>query len=149
MILDSVIAALVSAFDEAVTPTVFDGPVPPAVNKGDFVLVGSTSEDGEDGASGDLILSDLGPGTWHDESGEVVCSAVSWSGGTDIAARRAAATQLATQCTTAVHADRTLGGLLTEPGLAQVSTFAYLVRQSAEGVFCRVTFTVTYSHLNT
>lgn len=150
MILNSVIAALVTAFRTAVSPTsVVDGPVPTSVNKSEYVLVGSTGDEGENGATVDLTLSDLGPGTWHDESGLVVCSAWSWSGGTDLAAKRATALQLATSCTAAVHMDRGLGGLLVAPGLAQTSDLGLLVQQTDKGGLCRVTFTVTYSHLNT
>lgn len=149
MILHSVIAALVTRFNTAVTPTAYDGPVPAAVNDPDYVLVGSTGEDGEDGATVDLELSDLGPGNWHSESGEVVCAAVSWSGGKDVDARRAVASQLAADCAASVHSDRTLGGLLDGDGLAQVSGFRYRAHQFAEGALVRVTFSVTYSHLNT
>lgn len=149
MILHDVIAALVTRFDAAVTPSVYDGPVPPAVNKQDYVLVGSAGEDGEDGATVDLELSDLGPGNWHSETGDITCSAWSWSGGTDVSARRSTATQLAEDCAAAVHTDRTLGGLLDGDGLAQVGAFQYRAHQFAEGALVRVTFSVTYSHLNT
>lgn len=149
MILPQVISALVSIFDNATSATVYDGPVPPAANKTDFVLVGSSAEEGEDGATVTQDLSDLGPGTWLAEGGEVICSFWSWSGGTDIAARRTAAAASATACADAVAADRSLGGLLTEPGIAQVSDFRYHAEQRAEGALCRFTFSVLYSHLHT
>ena len=149
MILHTVITTLTTTFNAAIVPTVYDGPVPAAVNATDYGLVGSTGEDGEEGATADLTLSDLGPGTWHDEAGEVVCAFVSWSGSNDVVARRLAALNMASACADAVHADRTLGGLLTEPGLAQVSAFRYGAHQFKEGALVRVTFTVTYSHLNT
>lgn len=150
MILPDVISRLGTMFTTAVSPVaVFDGPVPPAANKTDFVLVGSTGDDFEDGATVGRVLSDLGDGTWFDESGEVFCSAWSWSGDTNIAARRTAVTTMATACAAAVAADRSLGGLLVAPGLALVSDFRYQPRQSAEGALVRLIFSVTYTHLNT
>lgn len=148
MILNSVILALVDLFDASVTATVYDGPVPSSVNKGEFVLVGSTGED-EDGAFVETELSTLGAGDWIEETGEVVCSAWSWSGGTDLTAKRVAAAALAADCAAAVAADRTLGGLLVAPGLAQVSAFQYQPRQTTDGAICRFTFSVTYRHVNT
>ena len=148
MILNAVLLALVSRFDGAVAAPVYDGPVPAAVNNGDFVLVGSTGED-EDGAAVDLELSEMGPGTWLNETGEVVCSFWSWTGGTNLPARRAAASALATACAAAVAADRTLGGLLVAPGLAEVSTIRYQPRQTSDGAICRFTFSVLYRHVNT
>lgn len=148
MILNSVIAALVALFDAAVSASVFDGPKPAAVNKGDFVLVGSNGEEGDVGATVDQSLSDLGPGTWLEEVGEVVCSFWSWSGGTDTAARRTAAFNLATACADAVAADRRLGGLIVGPGIAEVSALSYQSQQTADGAICRFTFSVTYRHTN-
>lgn len=147
MILDSIIPYLVTMFDAAVASPVFDGPKPVAVNHGEFVLVGSTGEE-DDGARFEMAASDLGPGSWFDEFGEVVCSAWSWSGGTDIVARRAKALALASACVTAVHADRRLGGLCLEPG-AVVSDLSYQPRQSDTGAIVRVVFSVTYKALNT
>lgn len=148
MILNAVVLALVDLFDTAVSATVYDGPVPTSVNESSFVLVGSTGDD-DDGAFVETELSTLGDGTWIDEAGEVVCSAWSWSGGTDLAAHRVIAGGLAADCAAAVAADRTLGGLLVAPGLAQVSAFQYQPRQTTEGAICRFTFSVTYRHVNT
>lgn len=147
MILDQVITKLVTIFTTA-GATTYDGPVPTSVNKTDYVLVGSDAEDG-DGAVVELIESDLGPGTWVDETGEVVCSAWSWSGGTNIAACRAAAEATAVACIAAIRADRTLGGLLTGPRLAEVSVLRYEPKQTSKGAICRFTFSVLYRHLNT
>lgn len=148
MILDDVIAALVAKFSTAVDVPVHDGPVPTSVNSGEFVLVGSTGDD-EDGAAVDLGLSSMGPGTWTDEAGEIVCSTWSWGGGTDLAVRRSAALGLAVACADALAADRTLGGLLQAPGLGEVRTFRYEPRQTKEGAICRIVFSVDYIHVNT
>lgn len=83
------------------------------------------------------------------ESGEVVCSAWSYSGGTDLSARRLAALDLASTCAATVNGDRELGGLLVPPGLASAGEFRYQPRQTPEGAICRVVFTVAYSSLIT
>lgn len=149
MILNEVIAALVTMFRDAVPVNVYDGGDPTSVNQGDFVLVGSTGILDEDGAIVTREGSTLGAGEWADEDGEVLCSSWSWTGGTDMAARRAAALVNANLCVDAIAADRTLGGLLVNPGLAQVTELRYQPRQTAEGTQCRILFSVSYSHLNT
>lgn len=149
MILTTVIGKLIEAFAPATGVDVFDGPVPTAVNKTRYVLVGSNGEENEDGATVTDELSNLGPGGWHDEAGQIVCSAWSWSGGTRMQDARDDALTLANACIAAVHADRTLDATLTPPGLAEVSDLRCLMRQGTSGAMCRATFTVTYSHLDT
>ena len=148
MILEDVIAKLLELFAPAAGVDVYDGPVPTAANKDRYVLVGSSAED-EDGATVTSELSNLGPGQWHDEAGQIVCSAWSSSGGTRMQDVRRDALELANRCVDAIYADRTLGGVLTPPGLAEVTDHRCLMRQMTSGALCRVTFTVTYSHLNT
>jgi hypothetical protein len=148
MILEEVVSRLVTMFDAAVSVRVFDGPVATAASNETFVAVGSSGED-EDGIVVDLVLSDLGPGGWVDESGEIVCSAWSWSGGTDVASRRAAAVALAVTCANTVRADPQLSGLLVKPGRADVSAVQVRSQQTDKGALCRASFTVAYSHLST
>jgi hypothetical protein len=149
MILDTVIDRIGTLFAATVAPVqVFDGPKPPSVNSNRYVLVGSEGDETGDAATVSLEPSDLGPGTWLDESGEITCSAWSWSGGTDIAARRGEALDLAESCVTALQGDRTLTGLLIAPGVV-VSELRYLPVQFNTGPLVRVSFTVAYSHTNT
>ena len=147
MILGDVISRLVTLYDAAVTSVVYDGPKPEAVNQARYVLVGSDAED-ESGATADLSPSDTGPGNWWDEFGEVVCSAWSHYGGTDIATCRTQALSDAEACIAAVHADRSLNGLLNTPG-ATTSAVSVSARQSQTGALVRVTFTVAYTALIT
>lgn len=149
MILDAVIDVLVSIFDAALSVDVYDGPNPIAANKGDFVLVGSTGEE-EDGATVEQEPSDLGPGTWLDESGEVICSAWSWTGSdaSTVPARRAAALSYVDACSDAIAANRSLGGVLGQ-GTAVVTGIRYQTRVAPEGTTVRVLFTVAYQTLNT
>lgn len=147
MILGDVIARLVSLYDAAVTTVVYDGPKPEAVNQSRYILVGSDGEGG-DGASADLEPSDTGPGSWWDERGEITCSAWSHYGGTDLATCRAQALADAEACLAAVHADRSLNGLLNTPG-ATTSGVTISARQTPTGALVRVTFTVAYQALVT
>lgn len=147
MILNEAINYLGVLFTAAVRPIpVFDGPKPPAVNNQQFVVVGSAGDD-DDGAVLDLTPSTLGPGDWLDESGEIICSAWSWSGDTDVASRRAEALAAAGACVAAVQADRTLGGLLIDE--ATVGNLRYQAVQFKEGALVRASFSVTYLGLNT
>jgi hypothetical protein len=147
VILSEVIDRLVDIFDTALSVPVYDGPVPTASNHAAFLAVGASGTDDE-GATADLEPSTTGPGTWHDESGSVTCSAWAWSGGTDIAARRAEALTIAEGALAALWADRTLGGLLVTPG-AVSSAVTYDARQTDSGPIVRVTFTVAYQALVT
>lgn len=147
MILGDVIARLVTLYGNAVTSVVFDGPKPEAVNQPRYVLVGSDGE-GDDGASADLEPSGTGPGSWWDERGEVVCSAWSHYGGRDVTTCRTQALADAEACLAAVHADRSLTGLLNTPG-ATTSGVTVSARQTSSGAIVRVTFTVAYTALVT
>lgn len=147
MIVGDIIARLVTLYDAAVTSVVFDGPKPEAVNQPRYVLVGSDGE-GDDGITAELEPSTTGPGSWWDERGEIVCSAWSHYGGTDMETCRAQALADAEACLAAVHTDRSLGGLLNTPG-ATTSGVTVSARQTPSGALVRVTFTVAYQALVT
>ena len=149
MILPQVIEYLVTTFRTVTAFPVFDGPVPAAANQPDAVLVGSAGDDDVDGIVVERPASDLGPGTWREEIGEILCSAWSWDGGDNMTARRSAAVAAAEACIAAVESDRSLGGLLTPPRLAEVLEVRYLPLQSPSGAIVRVIFTVTYRTLVT
>lgn len=142
--LGPVMAALVTTFDAATTATVYDGPVPTSDGPTEYVLVGSTGEDDDDDATLDAVVSAMGPGNWHDETGEIRCSAWAWSGDTDIATVRNQAVALFEVCREAVEDDRTLGSTLPLNGLAEVGGAALRQQQTTAGAICRVVFTVRY-----
>lgn len=147
MILDPAILWLLSTFRGATSWPVFDGPVPTSINHQQFVLVGSTGEE-EDGATIDRPESNLGPGGWREEVGDIVCSAWSYSGGTDIATRRANAMSTTAALIAAVEADPSMGGLLTAPRRAEVLDVRYQPRQTDTGAIVRIIFSVTYRSLD-
>jgi hypothetical protein len=147
-----VVSYLVTSFQTAATALaftpavkVFDGLPGNIIPSGAAVLVGSTGED-DDGGIVETVPSLLGPGTWHEENGRVICSA--WSSLTGNAAARLEALTVAQACVNAVHADRTLGGLLLLP-TAVGSELRYQPRPTDSGVAVRVLFTVSYEALIT
>lgn len=140
----------------AATPNVkvFDGPVPrgPAPPT-KFVLVGSDGgetgyESGEDGLVSRQAASRLG-NNWRDEAGDVLCAAWAWSGDTNLAPLRAAVTAITDAIETAIQTDRSLGGVLEHPGLAEVTEVRFTDAQTPKGAVSRAVFTVSYGALLT
>lgn len=139
--LPGVITALVALFDATVDVPVYDGPTVTGDRPTSYVMVGDPEDES---GSLTLELSSLGPGTWQDESGEVVCSAAVGSGDTDVASARATAFALFEQLRDAVNADRTIGGALALNPLGQVGRASLVQQQTTEGVVVVVTFAVPY-----
>lgn len=143
---DEVIAALVARFTAALPDVrVFDGPPATTTPMRDWLIVGSDGDDG-DAAEVDQAESSLGPGGWVDESGEVTCSAWSFSGSTDVATRRAGALAVVEACEAALSADPSLGGLLVAGRARSAPSRLRLNEQQVSGgALARVVFTVTYT----
>lgn len=133
---------------------VFDGPMTHTTPPKRFLLVGTDGGDDGSGANDDgssirQELSDLGPGTWRAEDGEVVCSAWAWSGDTKFEPLRTAVAAITDACETVV-ADRTLGGILPPPAFgAEFGTVRFREEQTPSGAVVRAVFTVTYGALLT
>lgn len=140
--LPGVITALVALFDSTLDVPVYDGPTVTGDRPLSYVMVGSAEDES---ASLTFELSTLGPGTWHDEAGEVVCTIASGSGGSDAATARATALALLEQIRDAITADRTLGGALPLNGLGLVGRASLTQMQTSEGVMALVSFAVPYS----
>lgn len=141
-------AALKTALTAAVSVPVYDSGDLVGDDARAFVVIGDPSDEG-DTATADQELSDLGGNRWRVESGDVGCFIEVWDGGTNIAPLRTEAKALLTACMDAVKSDPTLGGLLTLPGFAQVSSVRLREGQTDRGVLVRVGFTVGYSALLT
>lgn len=147
--LDEVLAAVTALWAVDVPATVpgavvFDAPQPTSRTLKKWVVVGSASDDQED-ATATQAESSMGPGGWVDETGTITCSAWSFSGSTDAAARRREALELLEACEASLAAHRDLDGLLV-PGFARTapSTVAIQQRQTDGGSIARVIFTVSY-----
>lgn len=145
--------ALVTQF-AITTADVFPGPRPRGVNPKRYVLVGSDggetgAESTDDGLSADQTPSELGPGTWRDETGSIVCAVWAWSGNSTVTADETAARALFDQCEDALAADRTLGGVLTATGAAELASLSVRESLLKSGPFVRIAFGVNYGALIT
>lgn len=147
-------SALVSMFDAALSDPVYDGPSRQKTPPKRFVLVGSDGgetgmgDGDEDGAVIEQSPSSMGNG-WRDERGEITCAAWAWSGDTDLAPLRTAITAMVDVAEAALAGDRSLGGLLVPPGMAEFSGLRIREAQTSKGAVVRALFTVSYGALLT
>jgi len=118
-----------------------DGPPLDGMGDADFVLVG---HDATPDSSADMTVEQ----EWADlactrryETGEVICSALSQTGDTDLQARRDRAFALLAACESAVLADLTLGGVAMSAQFSRASARQF---QNKNGSAVVVPFTVTY-----
>lgn len=149
-------SALVDLFTETLDVKVFDGPQSRAAVPKSYVLVGTDGgdtgqgEDGGDFATTSQELSPMGPGTWRDETGEIVCSLWVWGGSTTFAPLRASATAVLDSIELALRSDRTLGDLLAPGGgYAELGSVRIREDQTENGARLRAVFTVSFRALLT
>lgn len=109
-----------------------------------FVTVGAVGDEEEITASQEP--SSMGNG-WFDVTLDVPFTVTAWDGGTDVDPVRSQAKALASACIAAIHADRTLGGLLTPPTTVAVSDLRLREGQTSTGVLVEAGFTVTHTAL--
>lgn len=141
--------ALYNLFSNAaVAANVHDGPHPTSDPSGEAVFVGSSGED-DYALTADQTQSLLSGVSMRDESGTIVCSAWVWHGDADLATLRSRAEAIVTNCENAVNADPSLGGLLSEGYLAQVTSFRSRQQQTSAGAIVRAVFDVSYTALLT
>lgn len=102
------------------TVTVFDGPQPKLPHDRDYIIVGCADpiSDGMvlavDSGQQDWIT--LGPQRPRDEHFVIYSTLIAWTGANDLPDCRARADANISAIETAVRADLTLGGALTQPG---------------------------------
>jgi hypothetical protein len=136
--------------------SVHNGPLPPkSTPPKQFLLIGSDGgadgfggELGDDATSIEQSESELG-NNWRNEEGDIVCAAWVWSGGTDLVPLRAAASAITDEVEAFLIADRSLGGVLTPPGLARFTGLRFQETQTSKGAVVRALFTVSYRALLT
>lgn len=140
--------ALKTALTAAVpTATVVDAADVVGDDPQQLVQIGELGETG-DTATASREISSMG-NNWDEEAGDIPCRVSVWTGDTAPAAPRATCQQLLGDCIAAVRADRTLGGLLTAPGLARISAVRLREGQTKRGVLIEAGFTVSYTALLT
>lgn len=141
-------AAVKAVLDAAVAVPVYEAGELVGDDERAYVTVGEVGEDGEI-ASATQEATALGGNQWHLETGSIPCALEAWDGGADIASVRVTAKALLTACVQAVRNDRSLGGLLVLPGLAEVTDLRLSEGQTSRGVLVRAGFTVRYTALLT
>lgn len=136
-VLDALVSTLAAGLPDV---TVYDGPYLQRPD-GDFVCVGWTPS-GDVSANATQDFASLGAGR-RTEIIEVACYADSFSGDVEIGPRRAAAYALVGEAEDALRADPTLGGAVTQPGWAHLTSHELYQEQTASGVAVGVTFRIT------
>lgn len=132
-------AALVSTFTDSMsTATVFYGRWL-RVPDGDYLTVGWTPQG--DRTTGSQTWASLGNRA-RDEQIDVPCYVDSWSGSTDVAARVDAAYALLADAENTIRSDPTLGGVVPQPGWAQIGTYSEVEEENEAGLFIGITFHV-------
>lgn len=142
----AVIDALVVLAETTSATEVYDGPtvtIPTAV---DFVVIGGTEDPDDEPSSFDQTWNGLGNRA-KNESGEVTCAVLVGTGDDDVKTARDRALSILGEIETAVRADPSLGGVLTG-GWAHVSGGRHVQRLTTEGIYVRITFTVSYQTKN-
>lgn len=145
----SALENVITALSTLLTGTVFDGPRPTADYPETFTLIGSTGDPDEEAATTEREWSPMA-NRWIRESGDIECVVISWSGDTDVVARRLAAVAQFEAHTASILADPTLGGLL-DPGEEplMVTGTRLFQSQTSAGVEVRMVFTVRFHALLT
>lgn len=119
---------------------VFDGP-PMAGENPDYMCVGHDPTDPLTAAEGSQTPASLGNRS-REESYEIACSLVAWSGGDSIAERRIRAMALFAGVEAAVRADITLGGAVRT---AQVGSYSLLQELTEQGASAGLRFRIICS----
>lgn len=153
----SVRTALLSTFAAPVAAAggrLFDGQRKAGAVPKLYLVVGADGDDlfGDPGDTVDVLAGTArqewareGPGDWRAEAGDVLCTIVAWSGGTDFAVLRTTAAALLTACELALRADPDLNVLLGSG--AELGEIRLWERRTAKGSGVGVVFAVTYQSI--
>jgi hypothetical protein len=141
-----VIDALVILAGTTSAQAVYDGPSVTSESVTDFVVIGGTEDPDDEPLSSDQAWNGLGK-LGKVETGEVVCAVLVGSGDEDVKVARDRALVILGEIETAVRLDPTLDGVLSG-GWAQVSGGRLVQRLNTQGLYVRITFTVSYQTKN-
>ena len=142
----AVIDALVSIAATTSAGAVYDGPLVTAEYASDFLVVGGTEDPDDEPSSFDQAWNGLGART-KNESGEITCAVLVGTGDEQVKVSRDRALAILGEFETAVRADPSLGGVLIG-GWCHVSSGRHVQRQNTQGLYVRITFTVSYQTKN-
>lgn len=138
----AVVDALVALF-ATTGRTVYDGPTLSGDRPTEYVVVGGT-EDSDDDA-GEFTQDWAGIGAKaKNETGEVVCALLVSTGDGDVRTARDAALSFLSTLGDLLRADPNLAGALGPAGWCHLASGRPSQRQTSEGVYVRVAFTIVY-----
>lgn len=138
VVIDALVSTLTTSLAGAAT--VYDGQwvTPPAGNES-YVAVGWAPD--LPGPTGDQEWASLGNRA-RTERIDVPCYADAYTGDTDTSSRRTAAFDLFAAVENALRADPTIGGVIPNPGWAQIGTYSVRQEQTENGLEVGVEFHV-------
>lgn len=142
----AVIDALVTLARTTSAEAVYDGPAVTSESVSDFIVIGGTEDPDDEPSSFDQSWNGLGART-KNEAGEVTCAVLVGTGGDEVKVARDRALALLGEVETAVRADPSLGGVLAG-GWCHVSGGRHVQRLNSQGLYVRITFTVSYQTKN-
>ena len=142
----AVIDALVALAGTTSAGAVYDGPVVTSTLPPDFVVIGGTEDPDDEPSSFDQSWAGLGNRS-KAETGDVTCAVLVGTGDENVKVARDRALVILGQVEAAVRADPTLGGVLSG-GWCQVSGGRHVQRLNTQGLYVRITFTVSYQTKN-
>lgn len=123
---------------------VFDGPPVTPASTMDLLIIGDDGgQDSGDQSTFEQVWVDLAC-TRREEYGEVLCSAISSYGGTDVRSRRDRVDVLLTACENDLRSDQTLGGVVYSATFIRAASTGM---QNTAGAAVVTPFTVRYRAL--
>lgn len=142
----AVIDALATLARTTSTQAVYDGPVVTSTLPPDFIVVGGTEDPDDEPSSFDQSWNGLGQ-RGKVEQGEVTCAVLVGTGNEDVKVARDRALAILGEVETKVRNDPSLGGVLSG-GWCQISGGRHVQRLNSQGLYVRITFTVSYQSKN-
>lgn len=142
----AIIDALVVSARTTSASAVYDGPALSADMPPDFMVIGGTEDPDDEPSSFDQAWNGLGAKT-KTEAGEVTCAVIVGTGNDDVKVARDRALSILAEFETAVRNDPTLGGVLSA-GWCHVSGGRHVQRLNNQGLYARISFTVSYQTKN-
>jgi hypothetical protein len=145
----SIPGALVGAFNVASSAlsaalpdvAVYFGPMPVTVPPRTFLVVGYSEDEDQSAIQGET--SRFGGEGTPMEDYAITCFAQTWDGDdNDLPSKMTEVAAVYDIVTAAIRADRTLGGVIKPPGLAQMGGFAWVVDLLEDGAYAQVQFDI-------
>lgn len=142
----AVIDALVGLAAGTSAQAVYDGPTVTSESPTDFIVIGGTEDLDDEPSSFVQAWNGLGA-RGKTETGEVACAVLVGTGNDQVKVARDRALSILAEMEAAVRNDPSLGGVLSA-GWCLVSGGRHVQRLNSQGLYVRITFTVSYQTKN-